>query len=320
MASVTTRQELIDYCLRRLGQPVIEINIDDDQVEDRIDDALQFYREYHFDAVEEVYLKTQVTASNLVLSTNIANTFTIGEVVTGATSGVITTISSIPTSGNTLSVYKTTEDADFTVGETVTGATSGVTAVVTSFAKGTYDNRYFGMTDSVYGVKKVLPFYDRTSGINLFDIRYQMLVQDLYNLMSVDMIHYTMIQSHLSLINQLLVGVKPYRFNRHMNRLYVDMDWERDAGIGSYLIVNAYRILDPSTYSDVYNDMFLKRYATALIKRQWGENLKKFQGVQLPGGVTLNGQVIYEEALEEITKIEDEMQSRFELPVDFIVG
>lgn len=320
MASVTTRQELIDYCLRRLGQPVIEINIDDDQVEDRIDDALQFYREYHFDAVEEVYLKTQVTASNLILTTNNANTFAVGDILTGATSGVISTVYSVPTSGNLLLVNNTTEEANFSVGETVTGSVSGSTATVVSFEKGSYDNRYFGISDAVYGIKKVLPFYDRTSGINLFDIRYQMLVQDLYNLMSVDMIHYTMIQSHLSLINQLLVGQKPFRFNRHMNRLYIDMDWERDAAIGSYLIVNAYRILDPSTYSDVYNDMFLKRYATALIKRQWGENLKKFQGVQLPGGVTLNGQVIYEEALEEITKIEDEMQSRFELPVDFIVG
>lgn len=320
MASVTTRQELIDYCLRRLGHPVIEINIDDDQIEDRIDDAFQFYREYHFDAVEEVYLKAQITASNLILTTNSANTFSPAEVVTGATSGVTSTIVSVPVSGNTLLMYKTTEDANFSAGETVTGATSGATAVVSSFSKGTYDYKYFPLADAVTGIKKVLPFYDRTSGINLFDIRYQMLVQDLYNLMSVDMIHYTMIQNHLQMINMLLVGVKPFRFNRHMNRLYVDMDWEKDAGIGDYLIVNAYRILDPSTYADVYDDMFLKRYATALIKKQWGENLKKFSGVQLPGGVTLNGQVIYEEAIEEIKTIEQEMQSRFELPVDFIVG
>jgi hypothetical protein len=147
-----------------------------------------------------------------------------------------------------------------------------------------------------------------------------MLVQDLYNLMSVDMIHYTMIQNHLQMINMLLVGEKPFRYNRHMNKLFVDMDWEKDAGLGDYLIVNAFRILDPSTYTDVYNDMFLKRYATALLKRQWGENLKKFEGVQLPGGVTLNGQKIFEEALEEIQKIEDEVQSRFELPTDFFVG
>ncbi len=138
--------------------------------------------------------------------------------------------------------------------------------------------------------------------------------------MSVDMIHYTMIQNHLQMINMLLVGEKPFRYNRHMNKLFVDMDWEKDAGLGDYLIVNAFRILDPSTYTDVYNDMFLKRYATALLKRQWGENLKKFEGVQLPGGVTLNGQKIFEEALEEIQQIEDEVQSRFELPTDFFVG
>lgn len=316
--AITTRQQLIDYCLRRLGHPVLEINIDDDQIEDRIDDAFQFYREYHFDAVEEIYLKAQVTNSNLVLTTNVANTFGPSEVITGQTSGVITTVVSNDNAA-LLRVYKTTEDRTFTVGETVTGS-GGNSAVVSSFTKGSYDNRYFDIADAVTGIKQVLPFFDRTSGINLFDIRYQMLVQDLYNLMSVDMIHYTMIQNHLRLINDLLVGQKPFRFNRHMNRLYVDMDWDRDAGINDYLIVNCYRILDPSTYTDVYDDIFLKRYATSLIKRQWGENLKKFEGVQLPGGVTLNGQKIYDEAIEEIMKIEDEMQLRFETPPMFITG
>lgn len=316
--AITTRQQLIDYCLRRLGHPVIEINIDDDQIEDRIDDAFQFYREYHFDAVEEVYLKAQITNSNLVLTTNVANTFSTGEVLTGQTSGVVTSVVS-NNDAALLRVYKTTQDQTFTVGETVTGS-GGNSAVVASFTKGSYDNRYFDISDAVAGIKQVLPFFDRTSGINLFDIRYQMLVQDLYNLMSVDMIHYTMIQNHLRLINDLLVGQKPFRFNRHMNRLYVDMDWDRDAGLNDYLIVNCFRILDPSTYTDVYDDIFLKRYATSLIKRQWGENLKKFEGVQLPGGVTLNGQKIYDEALQEIMKIEDEMQSRFELPPMFITG
>jgi hypothetical protein len=318
MASVTTRQQLIDYCLRRLGHPVIEINVDDDQVEDRIDDAFQFYREYHFDAVEEVYLKAQVTASNIVLTTSTANTFGVGEVLTGQTSGVISTVQS-NNNDNVIFAFKTTEDKSFIVGETIT-ASGGNTAVVASFTKGSFDNRYFDISDAVTGIKNVLPFYDRTSGINLFDIRYQMLVQDLYNIMSVDMIHYNMVQNHLRLINDLLVGQKPFRFNRHMNRLYIDMDWERDAGINDYLIVNCYRILDPSTYTDVYDDIFLKRYATSLIKRQWGENLKKFSGVQLPGGVTLNGQQIFEEALQEIQQIEQEMQSRFELPPIFITG
>jgi hypothetical protein len=318
MASVTTRQQLIDYCLRRLGHPVIEINVDDDQVEDRIDDAFQFYREYHFDAVEEVYLKAQVTASNIILTTSTANSFGVGEILTGQTSGVVSTVQS-NNNANVIFAFKTTEDKSFVAGETIT-ASGGNTAVVASFIKGSFDNRYFDIADAVTGIKNVLPFFDRTSGINLFDIRYQMLVQDLYNIMSVDMIHYNMVQNHLRLINDLLVGQKPFRFNRHMNRLYVDMDWERDAGINDYLIVNCYRILDPSTYTDVFDDIFLKRYATSLIKRQWGENLKKFSGVQLPGGVTLNGQQIFEEALQEIQQIEQEMQSRFELPAMFLTG
>lgn len=318
--AITSRQDLADYCLRNLGHPVIEINIDDDQIEDRLDEAFQFYREYHFDAVEEVYLKTQITSSNIVLTTNVANSFTASEVVTGATSGATTTLLQIPTSGNTLFCYKTPEGVSFSAGETITGSISGATATISSFTKGTFDKRYFDIADAVTGIKNVLPFYDKASGINLFDIRYQMLVNDLYNLMSVDMIHYTMIQSHLRLINTLLVGEKPFRFNRHMNRLYIDMDWEKDASINDYLIVNCFRILDPNDFTDVYNDMFLKRYATALIKRQWGNNLKKFEGVQLPGGVTLNGQQIYDEAMAEIQKIEEEMQSRFELPVNFIMG
>lgn len=314
--AIASRQGLIDYCLRRLGHPVIEINVDDDQVSDRIDDALQFYRQYHYDAVEKVYLKAQITASNVIL----ANTagFVTGEVLTGQTSGASTEIITIDTA--TKITAKNTSEIDFTVGETVRGSKSNVTSTLTSFEKGSYDNRYMTMSDAVVGVEKVLPFYNKTSGINLFDIRYQMIVQDLYNLMSVDMIHYTMIQQHLQLINMLLVGIKPIRFNRHMNRLYIDMDWERDAPIGDYLIVEAWRILDPDQFTKVYDDMFLKRYSTALIKRQWGENMKKFQGVQLPGGVLLNGQQIFDEAVLEIKDLEDEIQSRFELPTDFFVG
>lgn len=318
--AISSRQQLADYCLRNLGHPVIEINLDDDQIEDRLDEAFQFYREYHFDGVEELYLKAQITSSNIVLTSNVANTFTSSELVTGSVSGAYSTLLQLPLSGNKLFCYKTPENASFVAGETITGSISGATATVSSFSKGTFDNRYFDISDAVVGIKNVLPFYDKASGINLFDIRYQMLVNDLYNLMSVDMIHYTMVQNHLRLINTLLVGEKPFRFNRHMNRLYVDMDWEKDAAINDYLIINCFRILDPDTFTDVYNDMFLKRYATALMKRQWGNNLKKFEGVQLPGGVTLNGQQIYDEAVAEIDKIESEMQDRFELPTNFFVG
>jgi hypothetical protein len=138
--------------------------------------------------------------------------------------------------------------------------------------------------------------------------------------MSTDLIYYTAVRQQLELINQILVGQKPIRFNRHMNRLMIDMDWSADVAQGTYIIVECWRILNPDEFTNVYNDMFLKRYATAQIKKQWGNNLKKFAGVQLPGGVTLNGEIIYQEATEEIRQIETEIQSRFELPVDMFVG
>jgi len=247
MAIVTSREGLKDYCLRNLGAPVIEINVDDDQIEDRIDDAFQFYREYHYDAVETVYLKHQMTAQNIA-------------------------------------------------------------------------NQYIEVPDTVVGVQRILPFSNKSDGTNIFSIRYQILINDLYSLMSTNLIYYYQVKQELELINQVLVGVKPVRFNRHMNRLYIDMDWSGDVNVGDYIIVECYRILDPETYRDVYNDMFLKRYCTALIKRQWGLNLKKFVGVQLPGGVTLNADQIYQDAMDEILKIETEMQLRFELPVDMFTG
>jgi hypothetical protein len=247
MATVTTREQLKDYCLRRLGSPVIEINVEENQIEDRIDDAFQFYREYHYDAVEMVYLKHQFTSTDIT-------------------------------------------------------------------------NQYISIPDTVVGVSRILPFSDRSDGTNIFSIRYQILLNDLYSLMSTNIIYFYQVKQELELINQILVGTKPIRFNRHMNRLYMDMDWTADAIAGDYVVVECYRILDPDTYRDVYNDMFLKRYCTALIKRQWGENLKKFNGVQLPGGVSINADQIYQDALTEITQIESEMQSRFELPVDFMTG
>jgi hypothetical protein len=247
MAKVTSREGLRDYCLRRLGSPVLEINVDDDQVEDRIDDAFQFYREYHYDAIERVYLKHQITQTDK-------------------------------------------------------------------------DNQYISVPDTVVGVQEIFPFTNKSDGLNLFSLRYQIMINDLYSLMSTDLIYYYTVKREIELINQLLVGQKPIRFNRHMNRLFIDMDWSADVAVGEYLLVDCYRILDPETYRDVYDDRFLKMYTTALIKRQWGDNLKKFSGMQLPGGVTLNGETIYNEAMVEIKQIEDDIQSSFQLPVDFFTG
>lgn len=317
MANPSSRQGLIDYCLRELGHPVLEINIDDDQLEDRIDEALQFYREYHFDAVELVYLKTEITASVMQISGVNAASFTVGEKVTGSSSGAVTFIHAAKAANQ---FYCKNTTGTFTAGETITGATSGATATVSSITLGNYDNRYFELNDAVTGVVRVLPFSSRTRGMDLFDVRYQLLLNDLYSLQSIDMIYYSQVKTHLNLINDMLVGQKPVRFNRHQNRLYIDMAWETDVAIGEYMIVECYRILDPNTFTDVYNDYFLKKYATALIKKQWGNNLKKFEGVQLPGGVTLNGQKIYDEAVDEIDKLKEEVQNTYQLPIDFFVG
>lgn len=317
MANPSTRQELIDYCLRELGSPVLEINIDDDQLEDRIDEAFQFYREFHFDAVELVYLKQEITPSELTISGLNAANFTVGERITGSSSGVTANVYGNVSANK---MYVKDVSGTFTAGETITGTDSGTTATFSSITLGVYDNKYFEINDLITGVNRVLPFTSRTRGIDLFDIRYQILLNDLYSITTTDLIYYTQVKTHLNLINDLLVGQKPIRFNRHQNRLYIDMSWSTDVAVGEFMIVECYRILDPSTYTDVYNDYFLKKYATSLIKKQWGSNLKKFEGVQLPGGVTLNGQKIYDEAVEELQALKEEVQNTYQLPVDFFVG
>jgi len=246
MAVPTTRAAFKEYCLRRLGKPVIEINVDEDQVEDRIDDALQYYWDYHFDGTEKIYYKHLVT------------------------------------------------DTDKT-------------------------NKYITVPDNVIGAVNLFNIADPSiRSDDLFNIRYQIALNDLYTLTSVSMVPYYMVMEHLSLISEMLVGKQLLRFNRHMNRLYIDMDWNSLSN--EYLLVEAYQIIDPTEYVDVWKDQWLMRYATALIKRQWGSNLTKFTGMQLPGGLTFNGEKIYNDAVEEITKLEDEMITSYSLPVMDLVG
>ena len=246
MAVPTTRAAFKEYCLRRLGKPVIEINVDEDQVEDRIDDALQYYWDYHFDGTEKIYYKHLVT------------------------------------------------DADKT-------------------------NKYITVPDNVIGAVNLFNIADPSiRSDDLFNIRYQIALNDLYTLTSVSMVPYYMVMEHLSLISEMLVGKQLLRFNRHMNRLYIDMDWNSLSN--EYLLVEAYQIIDPTEYVDVWKDQWLMRYATALIKRQWGSNLTKFTGMQLPGGLTFNGEKIYNDAVAEITDLEDKMISSYSLPVMDMVG
>jgi hypothetical protein len=318
MATPTTRKEFKDYCLRRLGHPVVQINVDDDQVEDRIDDALAFFHDYHFDGCEKIYMKHKFTQADI-------------------------------------------------------------------------DRRWIYVPDPVIFVTGVLPFDDSNSSINMFDLRYQLRLHDLYDFTSVSYVSYEITMQHIRTLNLLFSGTPQFRFNRHQNKLFLDIDWSRDPESNRYVIVECYRKLNPDVIeltgtitsntssntatgtgtkfdqellendfitlsdgqnvqvryinspteivlsnvvsanvsnvsmqkagvSDVWNDRFLKQYATAKIKKQWGENLKKFGNIQMPGGVVLNGKEIWDEADAEIQKVEEEMQSMNVLPGEFYMG
>jgi hypothetical protein len=322
MARPSTRQELIDYCLRQLGHPVVEVNVDDDQVQDRIDEALQYYQDYHYDGVERIYLNQQVTASRVTLTSSVAGTFSLGEEVVGQTSGLRATVTNelrTTSTGTTLLVKGM--EVGFTTGETIVGQNSQATAVVASTNQGIVDKKYLEVSDAVIGVVRILPFSAVSTGEGyMWDVRYQLRLNDMFDLLSTSLIYYQQVKQHLSMIDDLLVGSKSFRYQRHQNRIFVDMNWSTEVTVGEFMIVEAYRILDPGTWTDVYNDRFLKRYATALIKRQWGVNLKKFEGIQMPGGVTLNGQKIYDEAVSEIDQLENEAQSTYVEPPNFMVG
>ena len=322
MSNPASRQELIDYCLRELGHPVVEINVDDDQVSDRVDTALQYYQDYHYDGVERLYLKQQVTATRIFLTTSNASQFSIPEKVTGQTSGAfayVTAEANVTSNGTSILVKGIT--GTFTTGETVVGANSGYSSTVASVSIGNIDKKYFDLDDGILGVVRLLPFSAVNTGMNyMWDIRYQLRLNDMFDLLSTSIIYYQQVKQHLALIDQLLIGSKSFKFQRHQNRLYIDMSWDTDVSCGEWILVECYKILNPDTWTDVYNDRFLKRYTTALIKKQWGNNLKKFSGIQMPGGVTLNGDKIYDEAVAEISMLENEAQSTYVEPPDFMVG
>ena len=321
--TISSRQGLIDYCLRRLGFPVIEINVDEDQIEDRIDDALQYFQEFHFDGVERTYLKHQITGNTLKFSGLSSPSFDIKEKIVGETSGASCYL--VALNGTTATVGMT--KGVFQAGENVTGVSSGFTralATTNFYTAGDLDNQYIPIPDSVIGIIKMFNFNAPGDGMenpnNMFNLVYQFRLNDMYNLLSADLIYYAQVKTTLQMYDQIFPGQRSIRFNRKTDRLYIDVNWDDTFQIGDYIIVECYRILDPNTYTQVYNDRFLKTYATALLKKQWGDNMKKFGGIQLPGGVILNGKEVYDEAVEEIRMIQQDMQLSSELPVDFMVG
>tara|TARA_B100000085_G_scaffold261931_1_gene266690 strand:- start:175 stop:993 length:819 start_codon:yes stop_codon:yes gene_type:complete len=272
MASPNSKATLKEYCLRALGKPVIEINVDDDQVDDRLDEALQYFAEFHMDGVERLYLKHQITAAEKTRAvTNISETNT--DIVDNSISATwLEQKVWLPLNTNIISVLK--------VFELDRGTTSG----------------------------------------NMFDMQYQMRLNDLHDFTSTSLVHYQMLQEQMDFMQHILVGEFPIRFNIHQNRLYLDMDWPNEVTDDHYIIIECYRKLNPTVYTDIYNDSYVKKYATALIKKQWGANLIKFNGVTMLGGVQMNGEIIYQQADEEIKLLEESMLNGYGLPADMMMG
>jgi hypothetical protein len=319
MAIPTTREGLKQYCLRDLGAPVLEINVDDDQLEDRIDQSLDYWRLYHYDGIEKLYMKQQIRASEMTLTSNNAEDFKLGEIVIGDDSGATALVTNETTRkslGNLLLVKKVS--GTFIEDETITGS-AGTTGTFSSVLLREYDNRYVEIDDWVYGITRVIPFANASSSKNLFDMQYQLRLNDLYDLTSTSIVYFKTVMSHLAMLDLELNGYPLYRFNRLQNRLYLDVNWDTDIPLGDFIVVEAYRALNPADFAKVWNEQWLKKYVTAQFKRQWGTNLKKFSGIQLPGGVTLDGDKLYDEATAEIAQLEDELM-RKSAPLDFFLG
>ena len=281
MAQPSTRSELITYAKRQLGAPVLEINVADEQVEDLLDDAIQYFQERHFDGVYPSFLKYKLTEDDI----------TRGRSRDGQTDNI---------------------------GITTTTATATIDGGTTTFSF-TETANYLQLPDDIIGVSKVFHFdgSNRMSS-GMFSLKYQLFLNDVYFYGSTELLTYAMTKTYLEDINFLLTTQKQIRFNKRQNRLYLDIDWS-SVSADEFLVFDVFRTLNPNDYAKVYNDSFLKRYFTALVKRQWGQNLMKFQGVKLPGGVELNGRQIYDDAINDITLIREQMSNTFELPpLDFI--
>jgi hypothetical protein len=280
MAQPSTRQELIDYCKRKLGAPVLEINVADEQIEDLVDDAIQFFQERHFDGVAQTYLKYQITQDDIDRGRAVGSSG-VGIALTSATTNIEGT-------NTTFNYYET--------------------------------SNYLQVPNHIIGVNKIYQFEGSNSlSSGMFSIKYQLFLNDIYYWGSTELLTYSMVKSYLEDINFLLTTQKQIRFNKREDRLYLDIDWS-SLRVGEYLIIDCYRALDPSSYSQVWNDSFLKQYLTSLIKRQWGQNLIKFQGVKLPGGIEFNGRQIYEDGQKEIDDIMEKMSSTYELPPLDMIG
>ena len=330
--------ELKEYCLRKLGKPVIDVNLADEQMDDIIQESIQFFQEYHFDGTEVFYAKEQVAPSTLTFASAASGTFTAEETITGGTSNATAKIHDVTSTtvlkfkehkdGNGLRAANTS-GATFAAGETVTGETSGATGVphatqTTAVVFGNHDSRYLTIDDSIIGVRDILPISRALSSNDMFSVEYQFNLNELPSVLqgSGGLRHYALTKQNLSLLNQMFSSgaSRQIRFNRMTDKLHLDMDWDNAVDIDDWIIAQCYKKIDGATYTELYNDIFLKKYTTALFKKQWGQNLIKFEGMQLPGGATLNGRQIYDDGNNELEKLDEELQMKYQLPDNFYVG
>ena len=268
MAKPTSKAELKEYALRRLGKPVLEINVSDDQCDDAIDYTLQKFQQFHYDGAERVYLKHKITQADL--------------------------------------------DRAKDTNDTTTTSVAGNSTWLES-------NTYIEIPQHILSIEGIFSFTDKGTA-NIFDIRYQMRLNDLYDFTSTQFYHYYMIQQHLGTIDFLLEGIKPTRYIATQNRLYLDMDWQADVLLDQYFVIKCWRALDPLTWTEIYDNMWVKDYVSAKIKKQWGSNMTKFQNVQMPGGVTLNGEMIYNDAVQELKDLDEQLRQQWETPPLDMIG
>ena len=268
MAKPNTKAELKEYALRRLGKPVLEINVSDDQCDDAIDYTLQKFQQFHYDGAERVYLKHKITQADL--------------------------------------------DRAKDTNDTTTTSVAGNSTWLES-------NTYIEIPQHILSIEGIFSFTDKGTA-NIFDIRYQMRLNDLYDFTSTQFYHYYMIQQHLGTIDFLLEGIKPTRYIATQNRLYLDMDWQADVLLDQYFVIKCWRALDPLTWTEIYDNMWVKDYTAAKIKKQWGSNMTKFQNVQMPGGVTLNGEMIYNDAVQELKDLDEQLRQQWETPPLDMIG
>ena len=345
MAEPTTKTEFKSWCKRKLGYPVIDINVDDDQLDDRVDEAIQYWNTFMQSGQQRMYLKHKLTADDVQRakmnvtetatakgtgSTEVPTTTLNGNVSASAVAVILIDATNFPIQGSiTIAAdgtnaaetvtYTAKTDNTLTTAALTTNHLSGATLTLNVTAEWSIGQDYIPMPDGILSVMRVLPFTDR-GNLNMFDIRYQLRLNDLYDFSDISVIHYQMTMWQLDLLDMLLVGEKPLDFNVHAGRLYINMAWATDLEPPEYIIIECYRKLNAAEYTSAYNDFFLKRYATALIKRQWGENLIKFQGVTMLGGVQMNGETIYNEAIREINQLEEQGREIWQEPTMFDIG